>query len=627
MNRNPSRPVSIRVLLFLLLPTVMIGLSAPLAGNARAQGQTKLVLAFYYAWYSPGSFGPGRTPFQPPAAYASADGGVIQRHVSEARTAGIDGFVQSWYGPQTENNQTETNFRVLLDVAAANGFTAAVDFETGGPFFASNEDRAAALNTLISSHATHPAYLRVDGKPVIFFWANWLLSPGEWAAIREAVDPGRSTIWIAEGGNTQYLSVFDGLHLYNTAWAAAPGQTAATWAGNTRAAAATYGSYKYWVATAMPGFDDSLLGRGDNAVYRDRAGGDYYRASFAGAAASSPDLLVITSFNEWAEGSQIEPAQEYGNLFLELTAQLSAGYKFGSLPAVAPPPPAAPTAAPIAGETPATPSESDAPATSRPADIVAAAPALPAAQPDGSIVYSVVAGDTLLTIAGRYGLTLADLLAYNSISGTELLAIGQPLILGYDDQAGDAAVVPGFPQAHVRDDGATVHLVSQGETPGGIAFLYNVALDDLYSLNGMEPGALLQIGQELIISRQTQAALDVTANAAGSNATVAPTVQPSTTPPSPTSSPPTALPATALPATALPATATGAPAQPMVTSTAETPLPAAVAERATGSDRAGVAPTSAEAVPTPTAELIPWLLAGVGLGLVVAALLVFVMKR
>lgn len=467
-NPTPHRPTAaLRLLLGLLI--LLVALAAP--GGARAtqaQGQTRLVLAFYYAWYSPGSFGAGQTPFQPASAYSSADAATIQRHVGEARAAGIDGFVQSWYGPQTANNQTETNFQTLLGVAAANGFSAAVDFETGSPFFANNDDRIAALSTLLATHTTHPAYLRVDGRPVIFFWANWLLSAAEWATIREAVDPNRGSIWIAEGGDTSYLSVFDGLHLYNTAWSANPAQTAAAWAGNTRATA-TDGRYKYWVATAMPGWDDTLLGRGTSAFRRDRANGDFYRASFSGAAASSPDMLIITSFNEWAEGSQIEPSQEHGRFYLDLTTELSAAYKAGTLAVAPPPATVAPTATAVPGEAVGT-----AASTLRPGPVVPSTDDPPA--------------DTLAP------------------SGTAASA--------------DLA------QAYVRDDGAVVHRVVAGETPLGIAFLYDLSLDALYALNGLQPGALLQIDQELIIGQQpTPTAAPPTATA-----TATPTEAPSATP-------------------------------------------------------------------------------------------------
>ena len=450
------------VILFLFLGTALGQPTPP----AEAQGQTGLVLAFYYAWYSPDSFGPGRTPFQPDAPYFSADGATIQRQVSQAQAAGINGFVQSWYGPQVENNQTETNFQSLLNIASGSGFQAAVDFEVGSPFFASNDDRIAALQYLLSTHTTHPAYLRVDGKPVIFFWANWLLSPGEWANIRAAADPDRQSIWIAEGGSTEYLNVFDGLHLYNTAWSSSPGQTATTWGSNTRAAGAATGAYKYWVATASPGWDDSHLGRGSASIFRDRAGGQYYQASFAGAASSSPDMLIITSFNEWAEGSQIEPSTEYGSAYLDLTAQLTTAYRAGSLPSVAVP--AIPTADPAVISatslpsatlgTEVAPAASDVTAepTQPPTATVSPTPWItPTADPDGRIVYEVVSGDTLLTIANRFETTVPDLMAINSLGPDSILSVGKQLVVGYSVYPDGSRPYAGFPR---RESSRTTQL-------------------------------------------------------------------------------------------------------------------------------------------------------------------------
>ncbi len=505
---------------------LLVGLSP--ARSAQAQGQTGLVLAFYYAWFEPSSFGPGKTPFTPPTPYSSGSLATIQRHVAEAKAAGLDGFVQSWYGPAP--NGTETNFKTLLDVAAANGFRAAVDFESGGPLFASHNDRIAALQTLLAGHTQHPAYLRVDGRPVVFFWANWLFSVEDWAYIRSQVDPDRRSIWIAEGGRVDYLSVFDGLHLYNTAWSANPAGTAQTWAANTRAAAEQHGGYRYWVATAMPGWDDTrLTQRGADAFYRDREGGGYFERSFSGAASSNPDMLIITSFNEWPEGSNIEPSVEFGTSYLEQTARLVAAYRNGSL--VVAPPPVAPEApqAPLAQQPAPTLTPGPSPTPTSPPTPVPT----PTADPDGRIVYRVQPGDTLIAIANRFKVDLLLLYRYNDLTPSTILTIGQPLIIGVTGTFAGTQYVPDRPFLRINPNGEVVHVVQPGDTLFGIAATYGLTLPELLTISGLPESSLLQVNQEVLIAITPQP------QEVGGSA-LAP--EPTATPPSPPTPRATSLP-------------------------------------------------------------------------------------
>ncbi len=569
--------------------------------TAEAQGRTGLVLAHYYAWFDPSSFNDGKTPFTNPSPYFSTDAGVMTRHVQQAKGVGIDGFVQSWYGPNA-SQQTEPNFAQLLNIASANGFTASVTFEPINPFLPDNNARIGALQTLLATHAQHPAYLRVDGRPVIFFWASWALSVDDWRAIRNAADPGNSAIWIAEGGNADYLAVFDGMYMYNLAWSATPGEVNVGIGGRTRAASNTYGGYKYWAAGAMPGFDDSRLGRGDNTIVRSRGDGAFYRNSFNGAVRSGPDMIVITSYNEWPEGSHIEPSSEFGDFYLNLTRELISTYKGGGVPQSAGVQPAAPTAVPS--------NESSGGESQESPTVASAAPVFqpqPTSTPraDGLIVHIVQSGDTLYGIATSYDLTLDELTGLNGIEPTALLTIGQELITGRIDvepetnseaeepEAEEPAenepdteaeveateevdvnsleILPadslvadpefsldGYPNTVVRDeDGAILYSVLSGNTIIEIALLYGLTLDEIYDLNGLNSSSLLSVGQDIIVGYVPEPSGDLVGGSAdlptvpetatptpapSPTPTFAPPVVPTLPPPSPTAAVISALP-------------------------------------------------------------------------------------
>ena len=119
-----------------------------------------------------------------------------------------------------------------------------------------------------------------------------------------------------------YLRVFDGIHPYSVAWSPDPAAQLASYASRARAA----GRDKLWVATVMPGYDDTRLGRKDGFKV-DRQGGAYYTRMWRGAIATRPAIVSITSWNEWPEGSYIEPSQLHGDLYLRLTGEMVAAYR------------------------------------------------------------------------------------------------------------------------------------------------------------------------------------------------------------------------------------------------------------------------------------------------------------
>ncbi|MBZ0302690.1 MAG: SH3 domain-containing protein, partial [Anaerolineae bacterium] len=294
-------------------------------GLTHAQTENRQVYAFYFGWWTNDSWNDGRLIDKPSQPYDSRDGGAVGRQIDQAKSAGIDAFIMSWYGPKN-GNLTSQVFNMLLDQAGARGFkaAAALDMADGG-YNATSAEVLDSLRYLIGDRVNHGAYLRYAGKPVIYFWNQNRFSVSDWANIRAQVDPDHHTIWVMEGTSTGYLQVFDGLYLFNTAWAANPAGTAASWFANTRAAGGWF-----YTPTVLPGWDESnMTGRPNPTSNRDRNNGQFLTNSWNGAAASGAGAILIVSWNEYFENSHIEPSQNFGTQALDVLRPLIANWKAG----------------------------------------------------------------------------------------------------------------------------------------------------------------------------------------------------------------------------------------------------------------------------------------------------------
>jgi hypothetical protein len=325
------------------------GLSHPSSAEADAG---RLVLAYYYAWYDKKTWRSGQVADLPLTPYASVSREAMARQIDQAQSAGIDAFVLNWWG---RGNPTEKNLKALLDVAAQKGFHIAVDLDINSPFMDGAGSYADNLRHLHTVHAAHPAYLHYQGRPVVFFYNVSRLPVSTWQNIRDQSDPGHNALWIAEGTDLSYLSVFDGHHLYSVTWPnrIPPSNTLPKWGNRVRKFNREQGTAKLWVATVMPGYDDRRV-RPGSGFARSRDGGEYYRQCWQAAIASEPAWVIINSFNEWPEGTYIEPSQAYGNLYLDVTREWAARFKGSdfTVSAVLPLPPSATPVPPTPTPTP-----------------------------------------------------------------------------------------------------------------------------------------------------------------------------------------------------------------------------------------------------------------------------------
>lgn len=303
----------------------------------------KPVMAFYYPWWDQSDWTYDKMSDLPVPRYSAGDDATINRHIQQADDAGIDALICTWFGP--DEPRLDGRCKRLQALATASGRDlqiAIIPDHSAWANLKSVDSMVNALAALQRDFMSKPNYLTFQGKPVVvWFRPEDLGNVNAWKQIRDRADPNHQQFWFGGTDQFNYLDVFDSLYYFDITWETAPGRAMASYAGRLKSYNDSHGTSKPFIATAEPGYDDLKF---RNGHARDRANGDYYRGTWQTAIDRKAAAVVLTSFNEFFEGTHIEPSEKYGDLYLRLTKEQSDRFHAGvSQPAA---PPAQPTTAP-----------------------------------------------------------------------------------------------------------------------------------------------------------------------------------------------------------------------------------------------------------------------------------------
>jgi hypothetical protein len=291
--------------------------------------------AFYYGWYgNPGIDGrwvhweSRSLSLFPPSditsdyypllgPYSVTDPVVLARHMAWLRQAGIGVLIQTWWGRESFSDAVVSP---ILDAADGYGIKVAFHIE---PYDGRSATRLVEdIQYLYDRYGGHPAFFRStatsrwspDDRPkgLFFLYASGIkenrcdgecpVEPEYWSQAMEALQAlpeGAIVVGHQPNGDAARRARFDGAYDYVTlrqgeeldfSWALSlpPGVL--------------------YVPAVTPGFTAKRIDYPPE-TYLDRVAGQTFQDQWEAAVEPGiePFMVVITSFNEWHEGTQIEP--------------------------------------------------------------------------------------------------------------------------------------------------------------------------------------------------------------------------------------------------------------------------------------------------------------------------------
>lgn len=248
--------------------------------------------------------------------YDSGDPDAIACQILLMKFAGIDGMFMDWYGDveQYDYAIVHRNTRRMFEAASRAGlkFSLVYEDQTLNALVANKKfpvDRAVAEGKALMGRAQEawfrsPSYLKLDGKPVLLVFGPQYYKDADWPEILGGLSP-KPAFFTLHHRRGPAIGAFD--------WPLPKGGAE----GCARERDGFYERAKGWatyIPAAYPRFHDFYKEAGihDSWGYVEDADGKTFQTTLARALSSGAPIVQIATWNDWGEGTQIEPSTEFG---------------------------------------------------------------------------------------------------------------------------------------------------------------------------------------------------------------------------------------------------------------------------------------------------------------------------
>ncbi len=271
--------------------------------------------------------------------YDSSDPAVLEYHVLLMKLAGIDGVIVDWYGSTDyfDYAAVDRNTARIFDYTRKAGLKFAVCYEDqtiqrliDGKRISATEAIHHAQQEMLylqSNFFCDPSYFRIKGKPLFEnFGPQYFTSTTNWDEIFSVLEASNRPSFFTEDNR---LAAGAGAFDWPPMWLS---QQPGTGGVLSDAALKNYlvefedksATWPAFISSAFPRFHDVYERAGVRNYwgYLGDRNGETLRESLNRALANKSALVQIVTWNDFGEGTTIEPTKEYGFRDLNLVQDL-----------------------------------------------------------------------------------------------------------------------------------------------------------------------------------------------------------------------------------------------------------------------------------------------------------------